>query len=373
MSRHRQQGWPWLVQLPLIVVAISAALFAVVLRAVGGPGGASVPQLAPGVQPAVTFLNDFVTSDGRVIRHDQGGDIVSEGEAYAMVLAEIANRPASVRLIWHWTRLHLQRPDGLLSYHAAGDGRVLDPQSAADADTLAAYALLRYHGPDAAGLHRDGVRLAAAVLAHETVTMGGRLLLVASTAATASPPTVDPSYLMPPVFRAIAVGTGDARWVRLADDSVRLMRQLTNGGSRLPPDWARFANGSLTASPSPSGGGPPSYGADAARAPVWFAVDCDSQSRKLAASWWSLLRPNDDALTLSLDGHVVNGSHAPLSLVAAAAAARAAGEPTTAASLVRAAIRQAQATTTYYGDAWAAFGAALQWRAWRVDACGTAS
>ena len=46
----------------------------------------------------------------------------------------------------------------------------MDPHSAADADTLIAYALLRYAGADQAALHRDGRRVADAVLSQESVT-----------------------------------------------------------------------------------------------------------------------------------------------------------------------------------------------------------
>ena len=61
------------------------------------PGG-SAARIA-----AAQFIDRYVTSDGRVIRHDQGGDIVSEGQAYGMLIAEIADRPELVRTIWSWT------------------------------------------------------------------------------------------------------------------------------------------------------------------------------------------------------------------------------------------------------------------------------
>ncbi|HSC04008.1 MAG TPA: glycosyl hydrolase family 8, partial [Solirubrobacteraceae bacterium] len=85
---------------------------------------------------AARFLDRYVTGDGRVIRHDQGGDIVSEGQAYAMLIAEIAGRPALLRTIWSWTSTHLGRADGLFASHATGTGKVEDPHSATDADTL---------------------------------------------------------------------------------------------------------------------------------------------------------------------------------------------------------------------------------------------
>src|SRR4051794_19217977 len=203
---------------PLLGVAIGVVL--IIGLSVGlTRSDASSP--APAVDPmplADTFLDRYVTPDGRVLRRDQGGDVVSEGEAYAMVLAEMANRPRTVRVVWRWTTTHLQREDGLLSWHATAGGQVLDPQSAGDADVLAAGALLSYRGPDADSLHKSGRRLAAAVLAHETVVVGGRPVLVAGPwAAQSTPPVVDPSYWMPSLFRRIAASTHDGRWSEMAD------------------------------------------------------------------------------------------------------------------------------------------------------------
>ena len=157
-----------------------------------------------------------------MIRHDQGGDIVSEGQAYAMLLAEVAQRSALVRTIWSWTSAHLGRSDGLFAWHADGSGQIEDPQSASDADVLIAYALLRYRGTDQAALHAEGRRIADAVLANESVTLpdGAPLLVAGPWAKSTSPPTVDPSYLMPGVFDALARLTGDGRWTRAAAASI---------------------------------------------------------------------------------------------------------------------------------------------------------
>ena len=116
----------------------------------GGSGGAATPSPAPtdGASPADAFLSTYATSDGRVLRRDQGSDVVSEGQAYGMLVAELAGMPEVASTIWSWTRDHLLTPEGLLSFHADGQGKILDPQPAADADVLAAYAS-RYDGPDA--------------------------------------------------------------------------------------------------------------------------------------------------------------------------------------------------------------------------------
>src|SRR4051812_2551566 len=79
------------------------------------------------------FLDEYVELDGRVVRRDEGGDVVSEGQAYGMLIAVAVGDQTRFRSIWQWTKDHLRRPDGLLSWRGGGD-RVVDGQSAGGAD-----------------------------------------------------------------------------------------------------------------------------------------------------------------------------------------------------------------------------------------------
>jgi endoglucanase len=310
------------------------------------------------------FLNRYLTADGRVLRHDQGGDIVSEGQAYAMLIAEIAGRPATVRRIWSWTKAHLSRADGLLAFRADGDGTIHSHEPASDADVLAAYALLRYDGLHDRAMHAAGRRLAAAVLAEESAPLPtGELVPVAGRwAMVTSPPTVNPSYWMPGMFAALGRYTGDERWCRAAEASERLVVDLTDGGRQLPPDWARLEGGRLTAAHVPGRRQRIGYGLDAARLPLWLGTGGSQTGRRLAAGWWTGILSSEDraaALALSLTGEVLDSQTNPLPLLAGAAAAAAAGDLTASGQLRGRATAQAQATPTYYGDAWLALGGAL--------------
>jgi endo-1,4-beta-D-glucanase Y len=313
---------------------------------------------------AETFLASYLTADGRVLRHDQGGDIVSEGQAYGMLIAQIAGRPATARRIWAWTKSHLSRADGLLAFHATGDGDITSHEPAADADILAAYALLRYDGLHDRAMHADGRRLAAAVLANESVPLptGEPIPVAGSWAIVSSPPMVNPSYWMPSVFAALARFTGDRRWSRAAATTESLLCQLTDGGRRLPPDWAHLEDGRLTPAAAPGGGPGIQYGLDAARLPLWLGTGHSEPGRRLAAAWWTELLSGDEraaGLALSLTGEVIDARTNPLPLLAAAAAAAAAGDLTASRVLRARAIGQGQEQPTYYGNAWLALGGAL--------------
>jgi endoglucanase len=321
------------------------------------------PEASVTAQAAV-FLATYVQPNGRVNRPDQGNDTVSEGQAYGLLLAEATGRDPLFELIWQWTRAHLQLPDGLFAYHANAAGTILSPESASDADLLVAWALLRYSGPGADALHRDGRRVADAVLANE-VTAGpaGMPILTAGPWATGRPATLDPSYWSLPALSGLAQLTGDREWQQLADGAVLLTRQLTQDGRLLPPNWAELtAAGELFPVPAPDGSqAQPQYGLDSERTVAWFAASCNPQARALAVRWWQLLRAPDryQALALQLNGSVLNRTPAVLALVAAASAAEAAGAGAASLRLLSLADRQQRSNPGYYGGAWAALGPLL--------------
>lgn len=345
-------------------IRVAAALTCAGLAAGAAGCGGPSPAASPGQEAAARFLAAYARPDGQVVRPDQGGDTVSEGQAYGMLLAEVAGDHAAFRRIWQWTRSHLRLRNGLFAWHVGAAGTVVSRQPASDADLLIAWALLRYRGPGAATWHRDGRQVAAAILAHEVTTGPGRVpVLAAGPWATGRPASLDPSYWSPTAMEQLGHLTGRAEWRAMAAGAVTLTRALTQGGRLLPPDWAELtAAGALRPEPAPNGTQPQTqYGLDAQRTVAWFAASCNRRARALAARWWPMLRPKDhaQALALSPDGTILNPAPAALPLVAAAAAAKAAGDSPAARQLLRQAGAQQHAHPTYYGGAWNALGTAL--------------
>jgi endoglucanase len=330
----------------------------------GLAGCSGSPTRVSPQQAAARFLASYSMPDGRVVRLDQGHDTVSEGQAYGMLLAQMAGDNAQFRRIWQWTRDHLQLPDGLFAWNTDAAGQVVSLEPASDADLLIAWALLRYRGPAAATLHQDGRRVAAGILANEVITgPGGMRVLTAGPWANGFPATINPSYWSLPAFRGLEQLTGSEEWHRLAVSAVRLTGELTQGGRVLPPDWALLsADGAVRPEPAPDGTEPEvQYGPGAQRTVVWFAASCDPLARSLAAHWWRLLRPGHRSLLLALrlGGGMVNPSHAALPLVASAAAAKSAGDRAIVTRLLQRAQAQQRRWPTYYGGAWVALGPAL--------------
>jgi endoglucanase len=366
----------------------TAAVRALVLLVVVGAGWAIAQAIDPRVtagdvrgmreaaarQAGQDFLDHYVEGDGRVVRRDEGNDVVSEGQAYGMLIAVALGDEAQFRAIWDWTKSHLRRPDGLLSWRWAA-GQVTDVNSAADADLDAARALVlagrRFQAPE---LGEDGKRLGADILQAETVTVGTRAappgdvaapgewvvgpgrMIVAGNWATAAPYAVDPGYFAPRAERDLLHVSADRRWLEIGPTQRVLGWQLVGTG-RLPPDWASVNDVGDAVPTGPPPGGPAHFGLDAARMPVRFAESCDPADRALAAEMRNIVAaPGDVPALRNLDGSAASDWQHPVALVAAAATDHAAGDPDAAAVRLDQAGALQQRYPTYFGSAWVALG-----------------
>jgi len=346
---------------PAGAVTVTLLVGAFFIFAGVGPDGA-LGNKAAAVRAAREFLRRYVEPDGRVVRRDQGGDSVSEGQAYGLLLADTLRDRSAFSRIWNWTRAHLQRPDGLLASLTNQAGAVINPTPASDADLLTAWALSMTSGPSAAYYHAQANRLADAVLADETATRGGARMLAAGPWATGNPVSLNPSYWSFEAYEGLARFTGDARWNELSRSSFELARVLSRHGRELPPDWARVDGTVATPTPAPDGRVPwVEYGLNAQRLVVWLAASCQPGRPQLAARWWRLLAPPNQshAITLLPNGRVVDSDTNALPFVAAAAAASASHDLSARERLLAAAARAQAAHSTYYGAAWLALGRML--------------
>jgi endoglucanase len=353
------------------VVVVALALTGIALFALSGCGGGTSTQPAgtQGSQPvaagpqaaARSFLDRYVTSDGRVQRIDQGGDTVGEGQAYGMLLAAAIGDAQRFEAIWGWTKANLRRSDGLISF-LWRDGRVQDPNAASDADLDAVRALLvgacRFHRP---GLRKEALGLAKAIMEQEIASFQGAPALVAGPWARKQPVTVNPSYFSPATFAALQAATGDGAWGRLSASSRTITAALMLPPSRLPPDWAKLQGDNPRATGPPSDRqAAPVFGFDAPRTLVRMAEDPDPAGRQIAAGAWPVFAGQDPTkLTVEHDltgKPLGGGTRHPVVLVAAAGAAAAAGQTAARDRLLDAAAALDKQTPTYYGAAWVALG-----------------
>ena len=313
-------------------------------------------------EAAEGFLSEYVDADGRVVRRDQGGDTVSEGQAYALLVAVGIGDRDTFAEVWSWTEDNLQRPDGLLSWRWA-DGAVVDASSASDADLDTARALVlagtAFADPQ---LSADGIALGQAVLDLETVRTGAGRILVAGNWATEEPFAYNPSYVSPAASGLLAQASGDPRWAEL-DEGSRVVTAALLAESELPPDWAQVrADGTVEAMPGAQGRGNDGvrYSYDATRTPVRLAESCASADRALAAQLVDVLdRSGADTAALDLGGAALTGDESAVAAVGQAAAVAANGDLDRARAELVDADHLQQQTPTYYGAAWNALGRLL--------------
>ena len=304
------------------------------------------------------FLDRYVDRDGRVVRRDQGGDTVGEGQAYGMLIAAAIGDQRRFNTIWGWTQANIRRPDGLLSF-LWRDGHVVDPQAATDADLDASRALLiagcRFNRPS---LRQQGIAIGDAIMRIEVGTSHGAPILTAGPWAITPITTIDPSYFSPGTYAALHAATGNRSWNGLTASSRAITSQLMSGSSRLPPDWARLEGGRIVPIGSPSAPQTrPQFGFDAVRTLV--RMDEDPAARPTIARAWPVFAgqdPNKLPVQHDLNGKVSGDTLHPVVLVAAAGAADAAGQPAARDGLLAAAQALDQRSPTYYGAAWVALG-----------------
>jgi endoglucanase len=226
------------------------------------------------------YVATYGGRDGRVV--DPRGEVTtSEGQAYALLRAAWQGDRRTFGRVRAWTRAHLQGgdPGALLAwrYGRGADGAlgVLDPQPAADADLLWAYALLLGAGRFGdAGLEAEARAVAAQVWERETLDLpGGPVLLPGPWAAGLDPVPQNPSYFLPFALRALAAADPAHDWTALLDRGYRDL-EASLGPAGLPPDWSWLdrQTGRLAA-PPPGEEAKTAYGFEALRVPWNLAAD----------------------------------------------------------------------------------------------------
>ncbi len=325
--------------------------------------GAAPNAQARAVAASKRFLKRYVTNDGRVVRLDQGGDTVGEGQAYGMLMAAAIGDKKRFNLIWDWTQKNLERPDGLISF-LWKNGHIIDPQAASDADLDASRALLlagcRFHQPT---FKQQALRLGSAILHVEvgSATYRGAPVLTAGPwAITPPPPTVNVSYFSPASFLALRAASGDSAWSALASSSRAITSKVMPTDGRLPPDWAHIEGDTIVPIGNPGKSGvAPSFGFDAVRTLVRMAEDPNPLGREIAARAWPVFEnqvPTNIGINYTLHGQPIGHLVHPVALVGAAGAADAAGQLGARDGLLDAAEALDRHASTYYGAAWVALG-----------------
>lgn len=193
------------------------------------------------------FRDKFIQTDGRVIDFSADSHSTSEGQAYSLFFALVANDRASFDRILAWTRANLAGGDfsaRLMTWKwgRRGDGSwgVLDENAASDADVWLAYTLFQ-----AGRLWKDAqltgtARLVEARLEQDVIRHvpgAGYVLLPGPKgfALASGGYKLNPSYLPLPVLRGLAREVPKGPWQELAKSTLAMYDAVTP--QRYAPDW----------------------------------------------------------------------------------------------------------------------------------------
>ena len=218
----------------------------------GMPAGAVSTKCA-GWPDWMTFREKFIQADGRVVDFSANGHSTSEGQAYAMFFALVANDRQTFDRLLTWTRANLAQGDLTARLMAWKWGRraddswgVLDSNAAGDADLWLAYVLFQAarRWPDSS--LRATAELIQARIEKELVVnvdgVGPVLLPGPQGFALKSGGwQLNPSYLPLPVLRGLATEVPSAVWASLVATTVMMIESVTP--KFLVPDWVAVRPG----------------------------------------------------------------------------------------------------------------------------------
>ncbi len=337
----------------------------------------------------------FIQADGRVVRPENHHDTISEGQAYALLRAVWSNDQATFDRVYAWTEAHLsQQPRNgrhLLAWHFGqddqGQWRLLDANSATDADLDYALALLLAHrrwGRPTGSLpdyQEKALLVLKDILAHSTCQdQWGRLWLMPGDWAPCQPPLLlNPSYFSPAAYEVFYWTGGDRRWLQLTDSAYLALDLVSRRlgeqtGVGLVPDWCLLHDREAFA-PAPDQSA--AFGWDAIRVPwrvglagVWFQ---DQRAGDvLAKTFLPFARQQWQAhgrlpAIFSYDGRALEDYDSPVLYASLVTAALAAGDKPLARQAVEKILAFYQESpdggffnrpNDYYGNNWAWFGLA---------------
>jgi endoglucanase len=241
------------------------------------PGHAEL-SAAPPVQDGLEYTRfraRFI-SGGRTIDTGNGNTSHTEGQGWAMLMAEAHDDQATFDRVLTWTLRELRRPHDALHAWRWTPGRpvpIADYNNATDGDIFIVWALLRaarrWQRPE---LEQRAHAICADLERLCIREMDGRTLLLpaASGFEHRDHLVINPSYYVFPAFVDFAALRGpESPWMRLHRDGLLLMREARFGRWALPADWVRLPRSGARV--APASGWVPRFSYDAVRVPLYLA------------------------------------------------------------------------------------------------------
>lgn len=268
-------------------IRTSATLLGVALAGRVPAGNAAASVACVSWPEWETFKQDFVQDDGRVIDANAASCTTSEGQAYALFFALVADDRKRFDSILNWTKNNLAAGDLTVNLMAWQWGEradhswgVLDEHSASDADLWLAYTLYQaakyWHDPALSSLAELIQEHVAKQLVVEVAGVGPVLLPGPAGYALASDGyRLNPSYLPLFLLSGLAHQVKRGPWAALARTTMDMFAATTPAA--LAADWVTVQPGRgfmLDSSVATSGG----Y--EAIRVYLWVGMMSERDPRR---------------------------------------------------------------------------------------------
>jgi endoglucanase len=228
----------------------------------------------------------FIDPSGRIIDNANGGISHSEGQGYAMLLAERLGDKDVFAKVWMWARQNLFVRSATLAawrWDPTSTPHVNDTNNATDADLLMSWALLEagetWNEPDYSHAGRE---LAEAIARVDVASNRYGLILKPGELGFDAKdrrdgPVVNLSYWVFPALQILKEKSDAADWSFVAETGRRLIADAKFGPRRLPGDWLAVGG----RAPAPASGFPRLFGYDAIRIPLYLAWSDTPQDHAL--------------------------------------------------------------------------------------------
>lgn len=195
------------------------------------------------------YAKTFMSQDGRIIDYDKNGITTSEGQSYMMMQSVIINNRANFDLAYKWAKNNLRRQDKLFAWlwgkSPTGDYKILDDNSASDADCDIAFSLLlAYERWKDFRYLEEALCIINSIWANETKQVSGDLVLMpGAKQALEEKIELNPSYFSPYAFKFFQKYDELHNWNLLVDSSYSyLEKSMAATKTGLPPNWFLIEN-----------------------------------------------------------------------------------------------------------------------------------
>jgi endoglucanase len=155
-------------------------------------------------------------------------------------------------LVYSWSKYNLQRKDGLFSWlwgeNKNGDYKILDQNSASDADVDIAFSLiLAYEKWGDKNYLDNALIIINSIWQNETRDIDGHQILTPGVVQNCCDKVeLNPSYFSPYAFRLFQKYDSNHDWDKVVDSSYYLLDLATQKSAiGLPPDWFVLQNGQV--------------------------------------------------------------------------------------------------------------------------------